>query len=91
MSTYALGTFFRLPLIEKPPIGTLIAYFITSGIDGVIMGSGVYWWGKRLGHWDGKQADKKKKVKYRLAPQSARKPEKEEHKKVRLRKPFKLK
>lgn len=86
---YSIGTFFGLPILSHVPIETAISNFITSGIDGFLIGIGVYWWGKRIGDFDGEKPQKIKTAKYTFAPQPARKVK--ERKRVRLRKPYKIK
>jgi hypothetical protein len=46
---YALGSFFKIPHIYKVSAGTAISQFITSGIYGVGLGLGTYWWESKLG------------------------------------------
>lgn len=49
LGAYFTGTFYRLPLIGKPAIETVICNFITTTIFGILMGAMTYWWGKKLG------------------------------------------
>lgn len=46
---YNIGTFFRVPYQFNVPIETAAFNMLGSGINGVLMGVGTYWWGKKNG------------------------------------------
>lgn len=89
VSTFAIGSFFRVPVLYQPSVGTSASTFITSTIYGVFMGLAVYWWGKRVGDFEVERVDKNKSIQFKLSPYPARKIEKDDRK-VKLIKPKKL-
>ncbi len=46
---YNIGTFFRITYQMNIAIETAINNIFTSSIFGVLLGLGVYWWGKKIG------------------------------------------
>lgn len=57
--TYVTGTLFHLQDIGHLDTTTIISNFITSTVDGMLLGLGVYWWGARRDEWGATQASPK--------------------------------
>ncbi len=90
-AVYALGTFFKFPLLNNVPTGTLVSNLIGTGINGLILGLVVFWWGNRIGDFGYSQKEGNHFGRYRLTPAPVRKIDKNKSKKPKLRKAIKLK
>lgn len=90
LSVYGIGTLYRLPLINIVPAKTAMAQTVNSSLYGILLGLGIYRWGKRRSDWDKEEKPKRRLIKFRLAPSPAKKIEEYEEKKIRLKKPKKL-
>jgi uncharacterized membrane protein len=51
---YTLGAFYKLPVMQLVDAKSVISQVLTSAIFGVLMGMGVYWWGKKSGDFKDK-------------------------------------
>lgn len=88
---FALGTFFKMPLLFDVPTGTLVSNFSNTGVYGLSLGLGIYWWGKKTGDFVVEQKERKYNKKYWLSPTPARKIVETKEKKQKVRKIIKLK
>lgn len=91
LAVFALGTFFKMPLLFNVPTGTLVSNFINTGVNGLILGWGTYWWGKKIGDFVDEQKERKYIRRYWLSPEPARKIVETKEKKKKIRKIIKLK
>lgn len=86
--TFAIGSFFKLPVLHLASVGTSASTLLTSTIFGALMGVGVNWWGKKVGDLEDEEIEGTESIKFKFAPQPARKTEKQV-KKIQVKKPKK--
>ena len=86
---FTLGTFFKIPTLNSPPIETAVSSLITTSIFGVLLGYAIYWWESRHG---GFQSRPKQSWKPATGSSEQLKAEADtETEKIKLIKPIKLK